>query len=298
MFWSWKELFTNTEDIMIEDAFEFCFTQKKLEEMMPGIKDAADWLTMIRKVLPKYEITTVERVAGFIAQCGHESRDFNVLTENLNYSASALNRIFPKYFERAGRYAQDYHRQPEAIANIIYANRMGNGGYSSGDGWRYRGGGILQLTGYNNYKAFADSVGMSAKSATDYVRTKEGALESACWFWQENNLNSYCDKQDIVGLSKRINGGTNGLDDRKARYIQAMDVLGGDLDPVKSDLTVILKVGSRGPAVALVQEKLKITSDGIFGPGTERAVKRWQKKNGLSADGIVGPNTIKKLLGD
>jgi len=304
MSWFWKELFTkldtdkNENDCeMITKAFSFCFTQKMLEEMMPSVNDAADWMKMLRKVLPKYEIVTIERVAGFIAQCGHESRDFNVLTENLNYSASALNKIFPKYFERAGRYAADYHRQPEAIANVIYANRMGNGSISSGDGWQYRGGGILQLTGYNNYSKFAESVGMSARSATDYVRTKEGALESACWFWTENNLNSYCDKQDIVGLSKRINGGTHGLDDRKARYLQAMDVLGGDLEESKVNLNVVLKVGSRNPTVALVQEKLGITSDGIYGPGTERAVKRWQRKNGLTADGIVGPNTIKALLG-
>jgi len=282
----------------LNSEFGFAFERQMVEELLPSNREAGDWHKMMCKVLPKYEIITVERVAGFIAQCGHESRDFSVLSENLNYSASALNKIFPKYFERAGRYAADYHRQPEAIANIIYANRMGNGNTDSGDGWYYRGGGILQLTGFDNYRRFGKDVGKSARDAADYVRTKEGALESACWFWKENNLNRYCDRQDIVGLSKRINGGTHGMDDRKARYIKAMDVLGGDLEPSKTSLNVILKEGSRGPTVALVQEKLGITVDGIYGPGTGRAVKRWQKKAGLAADGIVGPNTISALLGE
>lgn len=280
------------------DEFNFRFEKQMVEELLAGNSEAGEWYEKMCVVLPKWDIDTVERVAGFIAQCGHESRDFSVLTENLNYSASALNKIFPKYFRRAGRDANEYHRQPQRIANVIYADRMGNGDPMSGDGWKYRGGGVLQLTGHNNYAAFGASIGMTAAEATDYVRTKEGALESACWFWKENNINRYCDKQDIVGMSKAINGGTHGLDDRKDRYTHAMDVLGGDSDPVEVDLDVILKVGSRGPAVALVQEKLGITDDGIFGPGTERHVKKWQRKNGLTADGIVGPNTIAKLLGE
>jgi putative chitinase len=297
MFWYLKELFSR-KPTMTDDAFDFSFTENMVKELLQANSDSEDWYKMMCKVLPKYNITTVERVAGFIAQCGHESRDFTVLTENLNYSASALNKIFSKYFERAGRDASEYHRQPERIANVIYADRMGNGSPASGDGWRYRGGGILQLTGFNNYSSFAESIGMTARSATDYVRIKEGALESACWFWTENNLNRYCDKQDIVGMSKRINGGTHGLDDRKTRYLHAMDVLGGDLEPAEINLDVVLKEGSRGPAVALIQRELGITADGIYGPGTARSVKRWQKKQGLTADGIVGPNTIKALLGD
>lgn len=279
------------------DQFDFKFKQYMVEELLSN-PQAGEWHQMMCKVLPKYDITSLERVAGFIAQCGHESRDFSVLTENLNYSASALNTIFPKYFVRAGKPAADYHRQPQAIANVIYASRMGNGTPSTGDGWRYRGGGILQLTGYNNYAAFGASIGISAEEATDYVRTKEGALESACWFWKENDLNRYCDNLDIVGMSKRINGGSHGLDDRKVRYLRAMDLLGGgDGEQSRVDLNIVLTQGSRNPTVALVQEKLGITSDGIYGPGTARAVKRWQKSNGLIADGIAGPNTIKVLLG-
>jgi len=298
MHWFWKELFSDKKKTMSNtfNKFEFTFTAKMVRELLAGNADTQDWYELMCEILPKYNITSIERVAGFIAQCGHESRDFNVLTENLNYSASALNKIFPQYFERAGNNASDYHRQPERIANVIYANRMGNAGPGSGDGWRYRGGGILQLTGFNNYKAFAATIGMTPRSATDYARTRKGALESACWFWKENDLNSYCDKQDIIGLSKRINGGVHGLDDRKARYLHAIDVLGGDSEPAKVSLDITLKQGSRNPTVSLIQEELGITSDGIYGPGTVNAVKKWQKKNGLAPDGIVGPLTLKKML--
>jgi putative chitinase len=248
-----------------------------------------------------WEVDTPERVAMFLAQCGHESGGFRVLSENLNYSAKALDSIFPKYFKRAGRDANEYHRQPEKIANVIYAGRMDNGNTDSGDGWRFRGGGILQLTGRYNYTKFAEAVEMPVEEAVDYVRTKEGALDSACWFWDTNNLNKYCDDMDIVGATKRINGGTIGLEDRKKHYVHALDVLGGDyVEPEKDDLNLnqTIRQGSRGPLVAEVQDKLGIApADGIFGPGTARSVKKWQTKNGLAADGIVGPKTLGKLLG-
>ena len=159
---------------------------------------------------------------GFIAQTAHESASYKTITENLNYSAKALDAIFGKYFKRAGIDAQDYHRQPKKIANRIYAGRMDNGSTSSGDGWTFRGGGILQLTGRYNYTQFGKTVGMSAEEATDYVRTPKGAIESACWFWTTNDINKYCDKNDIVGMTKRINGGTIGLADRKKHYAHAL----------------------------------------------------------------------------
>src|SRR6056300_2114304 len=214
-------------------SFEFDFTQAKLEDLLKGNKEVSSWHEAMVEYFPKFEITTAPRVAAFIAQCGHESRNFTVLTENLNYSAEALNSIFPKYFKRAGRDAQEYHRQPEKIANVIYANRMDNGDADSGDGWRFRGGGILQLTGRYNYTEFGKAVDMSPEEAVDYVRTKKGALDSACWFWDTNSLKKYCDDQDIVGATKRINGGTIGLDDRKKHYMHALDVLGGDYEPAE-----------------------------------------------------------------
>jgi putative chitinase len=139
---------------------------------------------------------------------------------------------------------------------------------------------------------------MTPEEATDYVRTKKGALDSACWFWDTNNINKYCDNQDIVGMTKRINGGTIGLEDRKKHYIHALDVFGGDFEEPETDYNQTIRQGSRGPLVAEVQDKLDISpADGIFGPGTARIVKEWQTSNGLTADGIVGPKTLGKLLG-
>jgi putative chitinase len=282
---------------MAKEHFEFDFEEWMAEELIHR-DDWKEWYHAMCEILPLWEVVTIERVAGFIAQCGHESGGFRVLSENLNYSAAALNKIFPKYFRRAGRDAQEYHRQPEKIANVIYANRMDNGDTDSGDGWRFRGGGILQLTGRYNYTHFGRAVDKTADEAVDYVRTKKGALDSACWFWDENNINKYCDNMDIVGMTKRINGGTIGLEDRKKHYIHAIDVLGGDYEEPDVNYNQTIRKGSRGPLVAEVQEKLNINpADGIFGPGTESKIIDWQGDNGLVADGIVGPKTIKKLLG-
>tara|TARA_Y100000114_G_scaffold36108_1_gene31638 strand:- start:750 stop:1604 length:855 start_codon:yes stop_codon:yes gene_type:complete len=282
---------------MAKEHFLFDFEADMVKELLQGNSEWLEWYEAMCEILPLWKIHTVERVAGFIAQCGHESRNFTVLTENLNYSAAALNKIFPKYFIKAGKSAQDYHRKPQAIANVIYADRMDNGSEDSGDGWKFRGGGILQLTGKYNYSEFAKEVDMDINEAVDYVRTKSGALDSACWFWDTNNINSYCDNQDIVGMSKRINGGTIGLADRKKHYIHALDVLGGDYEPAEPDYNTVIKRGSRGTLVTEIQTALGIDpADGIFGPGTEKIVKRWQDMHQLTVDGIVGPVTISKLL--
>lgn len=278
--------------------FTFDFKGRHVADILHlGKDDAMEWLGAMQDVLPKYDINTPERVAGFMAQTGHESNGYKVLTENLNYSAKALDAIFGKYFKRAGRDAQEYHRQPEKIANVIYASRMDNGNTGSGDGWRFRGGGILQLTGRSNYTRFGESVGMSAEEATDYVRTKEGALESACWFWKTNNLNKYCDNNDITTLSKRVNGGTIGLEDRIKHWNHAMELFTGVAAPhVEEKLDIkLIKKGSKGSLVKAMQEVLGLDADGDFGPGTERAVKSWQAENGLTPDGIVGPKTLAKM---
>ena len=282
---------------MAKEHFKFDFEEWMAEELIHR-DDWKEWYEAMCEILPLWSVDTIERVAGFVAQCGHESGGFRVLSENLNYSAKALNSIFPKYFRRAGRDANEYHRQPEKIANVIYANRMDNGDTASGDGWRFRGGGILQLTGRYNYTQFGKAVEKSPEEAVEYVRTKAGALDSACWFWDTNNINKYCDNMDILGMTKRINGGTIGLDDRKKHYLHALDVLGGDYEEPEIEYNQTIRKGSRGPLVAEVQEKLDITpADGIFGPGTEKIVKHWQSSNGLVSDGIVGPKTLGKLLG-
>ena len=280
-------------------SFKFEFTQDKLANILSKNKEVAEWYSLMNTMLPKYDINTESRVAGFLAQCGHESLEFTVLKENLNYSSDALNRVFPKYFERAGRDATEYHRQPEKIANVIYANRMDNGDTASGDGYRFRGRGVIQLTGRANYTNFGKSISKSPEQVVEYLETKQGALESACWFWSTNGLNRYADAQDIVGMTKRINGGTIGLEDRKKHYKHALEVFGEHYDPSKVEAPLeTVRRGSKGPTVVKVQKALNITpADGDYGPGTELHVKRWQQSNGLTPDGIMGPKSLGKLLG-
>ena len=287
--------------------FEFDFTKEHLAEIISA--DADDWYDALCKLLPKYGITSERRVAHFLSQCAHESAGFKRLEENLNYSSKALRAVFGRYFGAAPkRDAEEYHRQPEMIANYVYMDeyrkyKMGN--VQEGDGWRFRGRGLKQLTGRENYTRFGATVDMTAEEAANYVATPAGAIESACWFWDANNLNSIADGDDVKRMTKKINGGSIGLDDRKKRYMHAMQVLGmdaedlaaedDDISEILDDIGVLRK-GSKGDGVKIMQEALGIGADGDFGPGTERALKAWQTANGLTADGVAGPATFAKLL--
>ena len=283
-------------------------TKEILAELINNNSDSDKWFDALVDILPKYDITTEERIAGFIAQCAHESGDFRRLEENLNYSEKALNSVFGRYFGEGKRDAAEYARNPEKIANYVYQDefrskrgQMGN--VEEGDGWRFRGRGLKQLTGRNNYTAFGKTVGMSAEEAAEYVATEKGAVESACWFWDTMKLNALADNQDIVAMTKKINGGTIGLEDRTARWEKALALLGGDMkvtkeaisSKVSGDATVTLSAGDRGDNVKTMQKALGISADGVFGPGTKRAVKAFQKANGLVADGVAGPATLGKL---
>lgn len=275
-------------------------TKEKIVHLLHGNPAAEEWAEAALEILPKYEINTPNRVAGFFAQCGHESAGFKVLEENLHYRAETLDKIFPKYFKNAGRDANAYAKQPEKIANVVYASRMGNGDTASGDGYRFRGRGVIQLTGRDNYTNFGKSIGMTAEQVIDYVTTKKGALESACWYWNSRNINAACDANDIVKMSKLVNGGTIGLEDRTKHYKEALAILGGavPVNPQITDaVTQTLRKGSKGDAVKRMQAALGIGADGDFGPGTEAALKAWQASNGLVADGVAGPKTLAKLIG-
>ena len=202
-------------------------TEQQLKQLLPKNPYVSYWHTALAQLFPDYEINTPQRVAAFIAQCAHESGGFMVLQENLNYKWQSLRKVFPKYFptdDIAQQYASKPNKQ-EAIANRVYASRMGNGPEESGDGWRYRGRGLIQLTGRDNYAWFAASLQISPEEATEYLGTFEGAAQSACWFWETNKLNQWADKGDIVTLTKRINGGTIGLQDRIKHYEHALHVL-------------------------------------------------------------------------
>ena len=205
------------------DGFTFDFTQEKCTAILQNNQYSEHWYEALCKILPDYDINTPERVAAFLAQTMHESGGYKFLTENLNYKAESLCRVWPKYFN-AGN-ANDYAHNPEKIANRAYGGRMGNGPEESGDGFKYCGRGLIQLTGKQNYTKFAESINTPVDEIPEFLATFEGAVQSACWFWESNNLNQYADSGDILTMTKRINGGTLGLEDRQQHFHHAIQLL-------------------------------------------------------------------------
>jgi putative chitinase len=209
-------------------SFDFDFTVEQIRALVPrALGGPDDWYESMYEALPQYGITSVPRVAAFIAQCAHESGGFSTLEENLNYKAATLTRIWPQRYP-AG-VADQFAGNPEAIANKSYGGRMGNGPEDSGEGWKFRGRGLLQLTGKDNYSScskfmFQDD---TLLDTPDILLDAYYAIHSACWFWHKNNLNQYADSGDFVTMTKKINGGIIGLEDRKKHYAHAVDVLSG-----------------------------------------------------------------------
>lgn len=197
--------------------------EETVKTLLNNNKDYKEWTKILNELLPKYSINTPKRIAMFIAQTGHESADYTRLTENLNYSEQGLLLTFPKYFTKFT--AKLYARNPQKIANLVYANRMGNGDEKSGDGWKFRGKGILQITGKYNHKKFADYIKKPLEETLEYLLTKQGAVEAACWFWSVNNLNKCADNSDVTTATKIINGGSKGLQDRLSRYNRIIGVI-------------------------------------------------------------------------
>jgi putative chitinase len=206
-------------------SFTFDFRKDQLAQIIPGNPYLDHWYHALTEILPEYEINTPQRVAAFVAQCAHESGGFKALKENLNYRAATLRKVFPKYFP-TDDLANAYAGKQEMIANKVYANRMGNGPEESGDGFRYCGRGLIQLTGKDNYSWFAASLEMPVEEVPEYLATFEGAVQSACWFWETNNLNVQADAGDIKTMTKKINGGYIGLEDREKHYHHALHVFG------------------------------------------------------------------------
>jgi len=213
-------------------------TQEQLAQLIPGNNNVNDWCAALNKFLPGADINTPQRIAQFIAQTAHESGGYKDLRENLNYSAQGLANTWPNRYAILGTdhkpvkpyapnaLATSIHRNPEAIANNTYANRMGNGDVASGDGWRFCGKGLIQLTGRDNCTKFANSINLPVDDVSAYLTTYDGAVQSACWFWTTNHLNTPSDVGDTARVTKIINGGNNGIDDRRARYNLALSVLG------------------------------------------------------------------------
>ena len=209
-------------------------TGAQFKQLFPRAQDPDTWAESMNNVFPTYEINNPRRVAAFLAQCGHESGGWTVFEENLNYSAKGLMGIFKKYFPTE-EIANQYARQPQKIANRVYANRMGNGDEASNDGWTYRGRGPIQLTGRSNYTQFAKDMfedWQNVVNNPDWVTAdRDFALMSAIWFWNKNGLNKFADAADsgesaaFITLTKRINGGTIGLADRQHHYDDALKFL-------------------------------------------------------------------------
>jgi putative chitinase len=205
-------------------GFDFDFTQAKLEAIIGKNPYSDHWFEALSETLPDYDINTVARVAAFLAQCAHESGNFTAIKENLNYKAESLCKVWPRYFNPSN--ANEYAHNPEKIANRAYANRMGNGDEASGDGFKFCGRGLIQLTGKDNYSRYAQATEQSLDDASEHLATFEGCVQSAAWFWEANNLNQFADSGDILTMTKRINGGTLGLEDRQKHYAHALHVLG------------------------------------------------------------------------
>ena len=180
------------------------------------------WVVALNETCEEFAIDTPFRIAGFLSNVAHESAGFKFVKENLNYSAASLMRVWPSRFPNV-EIAQRYAMQPEKIANRAYADRMGNGDEASGDGAKFLGRGLIQLTGKNNYVAYSLACNNEALQNPEIVEQPKYAAESAGWFWNVNRLNTLADAQDIGGMCKRINGGYNGLDDRQMKYAKLMD---------------------------------------------------------------------------
>ena len=206
------------------DGFNFDFTLDKFKACIGNNAYADHWFEALCQILPDYDINTVPRVAAFLAQTAHESGGYTAIKENLNYRPETLMKVWPRYFPSMDVASQYAHNQ-ERIANRAYANRMGNGPEESGDGFKFCGRGLIQLTGKDNYSRYADATGQSLDEASEHLTTFEGCVQSAAWFWEANNLNQYADSGDILTMTKRINGGTLGLEDRQNHYTHAIQVL-------------------------------------------------------------------------
>ena len=274
-------------------------TEKDLQQILKTNKNIKPWLDALNNILPKYDINTPMRMAHFLSQTAHESSDYNNLEENLNYSAERLLQVFPRYFGAGKRSASEYARNPEKLANYVYmdVNRSARGALGNtkpGDGWLFRGRGIKQLTGRNNYAAFGESIGMTAEQAAAYVATQAGAVESACWFWDTRNLNRLADMPNVAAVTKVINGGDIGLADRQRRFNEALKILQSAKPATSSDIA--LSRGARGPRVMAAQKALKISVDGDYGPKTIAAVEAWQKATGYLPTGQLTEDQLIKLL--
>lgn len=193
-------------------------------EQLQQLKIGIEWVPALNETFARWAIATPVQQAAFIGQCGHECGNFRILEENLNYRAEALMKLWPKRFPTR-EIADQYARNPKKIANKVYASRMGNRDEESGDGHRFRGRGCIQLTGHSNYFHAGQALGVDLVKEPDLVATPQYAALTAGWFWSTHGCNKFADHRDWAGLTKKINGGTIGLEDRIKHINHALAVL-------------------------------------------------------------------------
>jgi putative chitinase len=203
----------------------------QLAKIMPACSQPDVWVQALNSAMARFDIVDNQRMAAFLAQMAHESSQLTRLKENLNYTANRLMQVWPNRFPTLDK-AQPYERNPEKLANYVYAKRLGNGDESSGDGWRYRGRGIIQLTGRGNYRAAGEGIGLPLENQPELLEQPDAAALSAAWFWKSHGLNELADNQnddndmeDFITITKRINGGTVGLKERIAFWQRSKEVL-------------------------------------------------------------------------
>ena len=206
-------------------------TEVQLTAFLPALQNAPTWTAALNAAMDRFEINTPARIAAFLAQTAHESGEFRRLVENLNYSAAGLCKTWPNRFANLD-FAKPYDRNPELIANYVYAKRLGNGDTASGDGWRFRGRGLIQLTGRGNYRSCGLAVTLPLETEPQRLETPEAAALAAAQFWQSRGLNHLADDQsddnddeDFVAITKIINGGTAGLSARRTYWARAKAAL-------------------------------------------------------------------------
>ncbi len=266
-------------------------TDDSLKQIMPRLPDAkrASLLPSLQSAMNEFQVNTPKREAAFLAQVAHESGELNTFVENLNYGAKGLMATWPKRFPDLGK-AQQYERNQEKIANYVYANRIGNGDEASGDGWKFRGRGPIQITGRENYDKYGRRLGVDLIQDSDKAVTPEVGFRVAGLYWKENGLNELADAEMYETITKRINGALKGLDDRMKYYSRAKDVLGvlasrGALEPESERGVTLPPEFTRGREVFDAEPVLK------------RQGKRQTPKRKRSPAKSVKKNAVRKTVG-
>jgi putative chitinase len=206
-------------------------TETRFAAFLPDAPDIPTWTRVLNDAMDRFDVRTLHRVAAFLAQIAHESDEFRRVVENLNYTAKRLMQVWPKRFTSLAK-ARRYERQPKKLANYVYANRLGNGDEASGDGWRFRGRGLLQITGCGNYRATAQALALPLEDNPELLEQPGVAALAAAHFWKSRGLNELADDrntdnddEDFVTISVIINGGRTGLESRKRYWARAKAVL-------------------------------------------------------------------------